>query len=192
VHLSLTHPLVRQAASFFTRTEPAETHLAVADLVAATGTFRFALYRWTMKGVRTDERLVVVTDHPECEDALLELLARANDAPAAGAVIDYADLEAQHHAKWSASLANHVAENRQQVDFRIRSLQVSHTARRRILEDQVTRATNEKIQIMKRSERASADADYERHLASLEKAANAGDIFATPVLFGTITVRRPT
>jgi superfamily II DNA or RNA helicase len=192
VHLSLTHPLVRQAAAFFTRTEPAETHLVVTDPTAASGTTRFAIYRWTMKGVRTDERLVVVTEHPEREDALLELLAQAADAPTSTAAIDYADLDARHHAKWSASLANHVAENRQQVDFRIRSLQASHAARRRILEDQITRATNEKIQIMKRSERASADADYERHLTSLEKAASAGDIFAAPVLFGTITVRRPT
>jgi hypothetical protein len=42
---------------------------------------------------------------------------------------------------------------------------------------------------MKRSERATADADYERHLAALEKAANAGDIHAAPVLFGRLTVK---
>ena len=163
-------------------------------LLAATSvpasSYRFAIYRWTLRGVRSDERLVVVTDAPDLDDALLSLLLRAEDDPAASPTSDeYAELDARHHAKWSEALANHTAENRQHVEFRIRSLQASHAARRRILEDQIARATNDKIQIMKRSERASADADFERHLADLERAANAGDIYATPVLLGVLTVR---
>jgi superfamily II DNA or RNA helicase len=47
-HLSLTHPLVRQAAAFFTRTEPAEAHLMLVDPNVSPGVIRFAIYRWTM------------------------------------------------------------------------------------------------------------------------------------------------
>jgi ATP-dependent helicase HepA len=189
-HLSLTHPLVRQAAAYFARTEPAEARLTVADGSIPASSYRFAIYRWTLRGVRSDERLVVVTDAPEIDDAVLQLLLRASDAPSAPAAPDeYTDLDVRHHAKWSEALANHTAENREQVEYRVRSLQASHAARRRILEDQIGRATNEKIQIMKRSERASADVDFERHIADLERAANAADIHAAPVLFGTLTVR---
>lgn len=186
VHLSLTHPLVRQAAAFFTRAEPAEVHLSVSDEWLAPGTLRFALYRWTLKGVRDDERIVVVSDRGDVDDLLLDVLSRAVDGT--GSATDYVDLDTRHHAKWSRARAEHVADNQQQVEFRIRSLDASHAARRRIVEDQIARATNEKIQIMKRSELATADADYERHLAALEQAANAGDIYAAPVLFGTLSV----
>ena len=142
--------------------------------------------------MRSDERLIVVTDAPELDDVFLSLVLRASDDPAAEkAPDDYSDLDVRHHAKWSEALANHTAENRQHVEFRIRSLQASHAARRRILEDQIARATNDKIQIMKRSERASADADFERHIAELERAANAGDIHAAPVLFGVLSVHEP-
>lgn len=188
-HLSLTHPLVRQAATYFARPEPAEARLTVFDSSVPASSYRFAIYRWTFRGVRSDERLVVVTDAPEIDDALLALLLRATDDGNTAAPDDYADLDVRHHEKWSEALANHVAENREHVEYRIRSLQASHAARRRILEDQIARATNDKIQIMKRSERASADADFERHIADLERATSAADIHATPVLFGTLTVR---
>jgi ATP-dependent helicase HepA len=191
-HLSLTHPLVRQAAAYFGRTDPAEARLTVVDSVVPASSYRFAIYRWTLRGVRSDERLIVVTDAPELDDVFLSLVLRASDDPAAEkAPDDYSDLDVRHHAKWSEALANHTAENRQHVEFRIRSLQASHAARRRILEDQIARATNDKIQIMKRSERASADADFERHIAELERAANAGDIHAAPVLFGVLSVHEP-
>lgn len=189
-HLSLTHPLVRQAAAYFGRTEPAETHLVVRDTSIPPATYRFAIYRWTLHGVRSDEQLVVVTDTPEIDALLLPLLVRAegHGRPSSSGPDDYRDLDARHHAKWADAVAAHTAENRQTVEYRIQSLNASHAARRRVIEDQIARATNEKIQIMRRSELASADADYARHLAELERAAGAGDIHAAAALFGVIVV----
>jgi ATP-dependent helicase HepA len=190
-HLSLTHPLVRQAAHYAARTEPAETHLVVRDISIPSATYRFAIYRWTLHGVRSDEQLVVVTDTPEIDAVLLPLLLRAegHDRQPSSEPEDFRDLDARHHTKWADAVAKHAADNRQTVEYRIQSLNASHAARRRVIEDQIARATNEKIQIMRKSELGRADADYARHLAELERAAEAGDIHTAPVLFGVLTVR---
>jgi hypothetical protein len=43
---------------------------------------------------------------------------------------------------------------------------------------------------MKQSELARAEADFKQHLEELEQAASSGDIHATAILFGTISVRK--
>ena len=66
---------------------------------------------------------------------------------------------------------------------------MSHRARCTVIKDQLERATNDKIRLMKQSELARANADFERRMRELEQAAGSGDIHASPVLFGTIAVR---
>ena len=97
-------------------------------------------------------------------------------------------LDARHHSKWIQAHADHVAENRQLVEHRIQSLSVSHRARCKAIEDQMARATNEKIRLMKESELVRANADFEGRMAELQQAANSGDIRATPVVFGTLSL----
>jgi aminoglycoside phosphotransferase family enzyme len=98
------------------------------------------------------------------------------------------ELDDRHHRKWTEARTSHVAGNRQLVEHRIQSLTVSHRARRKAIEDQVTRTTDEKIRLMKESELARANADFARRMEELQVAANSGDIRATPVVFGTLTV----
>ena len=191
IHLSVTHPLVRQAARFLQLDEPAYTLLTVCTNDAPPGDHHFALYRWKMHGVRSDEVLVPVATTPSVEGALLALLQRATDdnlPPAPQAEIDA--LDAKHHAKWTAAQANHIAENRQLVEHRIQSLTVSHRARCAIIQTQIDRATNDKIRLMKASELARANADYARRMEELQIAAGGGDIHASPVLFGTLAVKK--
>ena len=97
-------------------------------------------------------------------------------------------LDARHHQKWVVAEANHAAQNRELVDYRVLSLTASHAAHRLAIHDQLVRTSNEKIVKMKESELASADADFERHLNTLPSAADVGDIHATPRLFGWVTV----
>ena len=94
----------------------------------------------------------------------------------------------RHHGKWTSAQANHIAENRQHVEHRIQSLKVSHRARCKAIEDQVASATNDKISLMKKSELSRANADFNRRMGELQLAARSGDIHATTVLFGVITI----
>ena len=191
-HLSVSHPLVRQAAGSLQLDEPAYASLEVQSGEVPPGDYRFALYRWKKHGVKLDETLVAVASDPAIENAVLTLLQSASQTqhgklpPQA----DFDELDAQHYAKWTAAQANHIADNRQQVEHRIQSLAVSHRARSKAIGDQIGRATNDKIRLMKQSELARANADFDRRNADLQQAASSGDIHATAVVFGTITATK--
>jgi hypothetical protein len=182
--------LVRQAARFLEITEPAFASMtAISGEIPARAYF-FAVYRWVKDGVKPDESLVAVADDFKVEEKLFSLLQAAQDGGSAPVptASECDGLDRRHHLKWSEARAKHVAENRLLVEHRVQSLTISHQARRKVIEDQVARATNDKIRFMKESELARADADFARRMADLERKAGSGDIRATPVLFGTITI----
>lgn len=192
VYLSVLHPLVRQAARFLQLDEPIQVSLAVQSVETPAGNYDFGLFRWKKHGVRLDEVLVPVASSLEMENALLTFLQTATnqEEPTLPSEASIEKLDAQHHAKWIAAQANHIAENRQQVEHRIQSLRVSHRARCNAIEAQITRASNNKIRLMKQSELARAETDFKQHFEELEQAASSGDIHATAILFGTISVRK--
>lgn len=187
VHLTVLHPLVRQAARFLEMDEAMYCSLEVTDGLTP-GQHKFALYRWTMHGIKPDEQLVAVASDPEVEGALLQVLNRAVEPilSVSQSPKDFDDLDSLHHTKWSAAQANHIAENQKLAEHRVQSLTVSHRARVRTLEDQLSNATNERIKRMKQAELNRANADFERRVAEIREAGNTGDIRTTPVLFGTV------
>lgn len=191
VRLSIGHPLVKQAALQRNVEEKAYVYLSVQTEEISPGQYPFAIYRWSKQGVKQDEELIAVSKDSTVERRLFELLkvARSADDLSLPGEEVFEELDVQHHARWVTAQANHITENRQLVEYRRQSLMVSHRARRKVIEEQLARATNEKIQLMKQSELARAEADYSRRIEELERAADSGDIHATPVVFGMLVVR---
>lgn len=190
VHLTVLHPLVRQAAHFLEMDEAMYCSLEVTDGLPS-GEHKFALYRWTKHGIKPDEQLVAVAEDPEVEGALLKVLHKAVEPilSVSQSLQDFDDLDGLHHTKWSAAQADHIAENQKLAEHRVQSLTVSHRARVRTLEDQLAKATNDRIQRMKEAELARANGDFERRVSELRDAGNTGDIRAAPIMLGTISVR---
>ena len=190
VHLSVLHPLVRQAARFLEIKEPKYCTLTAKSKEISPGTHHFALYRWTKHGIKLDELLVAVAVDPQLEALLLDLLQSAEDTDQVPLpeVAACDALDARHHSKWTEAHANHSADNRQLVEHRMHSLTISHRARSKTIEDQIAKATNDKIRLMRESELTRAGADYNRRMLELQQAADSGDIHASPVIFGTILV----
>lgn len=194
VHLSVLHPLVRQAAQHLDLNEPEFCSVSVKSETVAPGAYLFTLYRWSMCGIKPDQSLVVVSDDATIEASLFSLLQHATDADAA-LLPDRAQfeaLEARHHGKWAAAREDHMNENRRIVEHRRQSLTVSHRARRETIEDQISQATNDKIRLMRESELTRANADFDRKMAELQQAKNAADVMASPVVLGILTVNRRT
>lgn len=190
VHLWVAHPLVRQAANYFKFYESKRVNLSVQSLEAPEGDYRFALYRWIKRGVLEDETLVPISTDPAVERELLRLIetAIALSEGISFARCDLDNLEASHHSRWTSAQADHIEENRRQVEYRIQSLTVSHRARCKAIEDQISRASNEKIVLMKTSELNRANADFDRRISELQNQASSGDIHTSLVLFGIIRV----
>lgn len=193
-YLSILHPFVRQAARFLEIAEPKFCSLAAVSSEIVAGTHKFALYHWAKHGVKPDEMVVPIADDPKLEASLMELLQTALDS-SLQSLPDREErdaLDALHHAKWIEAHNRHLADNRKLVEHRVQSLMVSHRARCKAIEDQIARATNEKIRLMKESELLRANADYDRRMAELQQAGNSGDIRAFPVVFGTLIVNPAT
>ena len=191
-HISIGHPLVKQAAKSLQIGSPKHLSFSAICDDLPQGNHTFALYRWEKHGIRADEELIAVTENLKLELALLKLLQNnsTNSNAQLPSIDECNNLDARHYNKWAEAQANHIAENQQMVDHRIQSLTTSHRARCKAIEDQLRSATNEKIKIMKKSELARANLDFESRLAELEITANSGDIRATPILFGTIEIVR--
>ena len=190
LHFAVTHPLIRQAARHQKFDSAVYTALETESSVVPPGQYRFAIYRWSKQGIKPDEDLVAVSDAPAIEQHLFSLLQTARTAPNAPLMspTEFEPLDIQHHGKWSAARANHEAENRQLVGYRTNSLTVSHKARCKAIEDQLNRASNGKIRVMKHSELERANNDFARRAELLNQAADSGDIHSVAVLFGALRV----
>ncbi len=192
VYLNVLHPLARQAARRLERPEAARVSLTASSDAVPPGGYPFALYRWRKVGIRSDDTLMGVASDPGLDGAIMSLLEMATDAPA-GIPPDEAAIERldkRHHGEWRRARANHMAENREHVQHRLHSLSASHQARRKLLEDQIDRATNDRIRRMKESELARANHDYEGRVADLERLAESADIHAKLVVYGIMHITR--
>jgi hypothetical protein len=183
---------VRQAAAYLFRDEPLAVKLSVIHDSLPPGEHPFALYRWAKQGVKRDETLIPVARNQELADALLDVLSSAVDAPALEVPSQqiWDELDSVHHQLWLAESTQHAEDNRQLVGVRIQSLTASFTARRALIEGQISAATNDKIVLMRRAELERAQVDFDTRIASLRQAAESGDIRATPAVFGILEVRR--
>ena len=190
VHLSLLHPLVRQAAQHFDSDEPGFVSVAVEDANQPFGQYPFAIYRWSKRGIKLDQDLIAVCGESTIEESLLPLLEKATnwDSRQIPSSDQIENLESLHYEKWVSERAMHMDENRLFVDQRIQSLAVSHRARRRVLEDQISQATDAKIKLMRESELTRADADFNRKMDELQKATNSAEIMSSSVVYGIISV----
>lgn len=192
VYLNILHPLVRQAAQHLYQPRTVQVNLDVSSESLPPGEYAFGLYQWHKVGVRTSDSLVAVASNPELDDVVISLIEKATDAvtgtsPDTGAMDQ---LDTRHHELWRAARVSHIAENNDLVQHRTQSLKVSHEARCRLLEDQISSATNEKIRRMKEAEHSRAVDDYERRIRELEKLADSADIHATQVLEGVLQITR--
>ncbi|GER21420.1 DEAD/DEAH box helicase [Variovorax boronicumulans] len=190
--LSLGHPLLRQTAAFLQEANDVAVRLTVVHESLPEGLHPFALYRWTKQGAKRDEELIPIVRNSALAEALLEVLPSAVDAPelVVPAQQVWDDLDAVHHQLWLRESTQHAENNRQLVGVRIQSLTASFTARRALLEEQIGRATNDKIRVMKEAELERAQVDFDIRTAALREAAESGDIRATPTVFGVVDVRR--
>jgi len=188
------HPLVKQAAMAFDTRKRVFTALKVNSNEVPKGRYEFAIYQWQFHGVREDLVLRPVASSETMTEHLSGLLEKAERDPAGR--VDVADpalwdgLDAQHHRLWSEARTNHQRRTRELAEYRRESLATSHRARISLLEEQLSQATNEKIQKMRRSQIAAAEADYARRIQELDIAMERADVTAGPVAYGILHVRR--
>lgn len=191
IHLSVLHPLVKQAAEFFKLDKLAYTYLEIKTGDLPVGTYNFALYSWTFKGIKKDQKIVAIADNEEVEEHMMDKLqycTETADTPIFDQKV-FDELDIRHHKKWDDARANHIEENKELLEHRAQSLTVSYKARHRVIEDRLKIETSEKILKMKQGELNRAEIDFKHRINEIEKASSSADILFEPVVCGILNVK---
>jgi hypothetical protein len=158
----------------------------------SVGRYEFAIYQWRFHGIREDLVLKPIASNAMVTAHLGRLLESAADCP--GAMPNGLDasvwdaLDAQHYRLWSDARSRHRQKTQELAEYRRESLSTSHRARIALLEEQLSQTTNGKIQKMRRSQIAAAEADCARRIQELNIALERADIISEPVAYGIINI----
>jgi ATP-dependent helicase HepA len=187
------HPLAKQAANALRMEKRVVTNLQVTSNVVPVGTFEFAIYQWQLHGVKEDLIMMPVASSETLAPHFARLLEKAEDSgknEIDKGVDDSAwdKLDADHYKLWLKARSAHRLRTIELVQYRRESLSTSHRARIALLTEQLNQANEEKIQIMRRSQIATAETDYARRVQELDIAVERADITAGPVAYGVIQV----
>jgi hypothetical protein len=187
--LSPVHDLVRAAAAHQAGFPSDSTFsMVVETTVLPAGTHHVSIHGWTYLGPREDFEVVITTDVDLDPGIAADLLLRASDVDQAPQSDSVNELDERHYAEWANARSSHVERTRAHVDSQGASLRATHGARLELLEDQLARATDERIRRMRESELASAEADFERRARQLATSIDRSELTSELLCSGTIEV----
>ena len=190
VFIMPTHPLVKQAAAVLNTAQDVVTTLKVRTNTVPAGRYEFAIYQWRFLGIREELVIKPIASSEALTPHLNYLLERAVDSDAQDSeiLIEQDALERMHQQLWSEERDKHRERTQALADYRKESLSTSHQKRVSLLQDRIAQATDPRIQLMRRSELANAEADYQRRIQEFDDAMAKADITAEPVAYGVLEV----
>ena len=190
VFIMPTHPLVKQAATALNAEQDVATRLRVRTNKVPLGRYEFAIYQWRFLGMR--EHLVIkpIASSEVLTPHLNYLLERAmdSDIQESEMLIEQDALERMHQQLWSEARDKHRERTQALANYRKESLSTSHQKRVTLIQDRIAQATDSRIQLMRQSELANAEADYQRRIQEFDDAMAKADITAEPVAYGILEV----
>src|SRR3989440_7592 len=191
--LNAIHPLALQAAQTFKKNEVLYTAFSILDPSLAAGIHHFGIWLWHKSGIREEVTLQPICNDPTITERFLDVLEHA--LPVQPGEIQLPDqavfdqLDVYHHRLWKSAQEAHKTYNVQLAQYRKESLQTSHRAQLSQLHTQLAQANEENIRRMRQAQIVNAEADFNRRMNDLDKAAQRADISAQPVAFGVILVK---
>ena len=190
VFIMPTHPLVKQAAAVLNTEQEVVTTLKVRTNKVPPGRYEFAIYQWRLLGIRENLVLKPIASSDLLTPHLNYLLERAEDGDTqeSQTSIQKDALEKTHQHLWVGAREKHRERTQALADYRRESLLASHQKRIAILEERIAQATDSRIQLMRRSELANAEADCRRRIQDFDEAMAKADITAEPVAYGVLEV----
>ena len=187
--LSSIHPFVRSAARHLGSVAAGSSAgLSTSSDKLPRGRYPFAIYSWSMLGVRDSHNIRVLTTATEHDDPVGQLLLDANSGNARLTVDESALLDSRRYDVWADERTVHTESCKAHVAAQLASLALTHTSRVAQLEDQLASVNHENIRRMKESELKSADEDFERRSAELKDAADRCDITTNLLCSGVLEV----
>lgn len=190
--ITMSHPLVRQAALFLENENKMVTVLKIKTNRVQSGEYPFAVFQWKLSGEREDLQLKPFSAYTELNGYMLDLLKEGQNVPCEidTDIHNWDEVEQIHHKMWEQELKKHRQNTKELINYKEGSLTTSHNARMRFLKEQLQKASNPGIRQMREGEIRNATEDYELHMAELRKAAEKADILFETLVYGIIRIEQ--
>ena len=187
VFIMPTHPLVRQALTCF-EDEPVVCSVKVKTTNLPEGVYPFMIYEWLYKGVKPDNKLQVITLDNFSNNDVLEAIYNAYDIELDVSNINQTPLEDLHYQIWQFAKDEYVANAKQIIGYKKESLEMSQKARKKMIEDQLNKATDARIIRMKKSQLSTLERNFSEKIDELTKQIQQSDIVTRKLVIGLLQV----
>ncbi len=186
--ITLAHPLVKQAAMYFTDNIKSVTIFKVSSDSVKKGTYPFIIYQWTYLGEREDIILKPLSSSTAVNKYLLKFLEYSEQSSQNININDnlWDDIEAVHHNLWCQELEQHKQNTAELVNYKLGTLTTSHQSRISFIKEQIRKASNSKIRIMREAELKNASLDFELRKNRLQKTMDKVDIVVSKLSYGVL------
>jgi hypothetical protein len=191
--ISITHPMVRQAADYLQSKGKHVTRMYVKSDKLEPGDYPFAVYQWKIVGDKTDIDIRVISENRELNDSFSSLVKEAktyNDVFPEIKLEMWENIENIHHEIWKIELEEHKRKTAELIKYKEASLYTSHSARVAALKEQLYKAKNEISKKLTEGKINAAKADYERHMEDLQEAKANADIISELLAYGVLKIER--
>lgn len=188
--LSITHPLVKQAAQYLKCKGKIVSFLRVKTNMFEPGEYPFAIYQWKLSGEREDLQLKTVSANSSLNKVLLELLKQSYgiDAEFELNPRNWEKVENMHHNIWTESLIEHKKRTEEIILYKESSLKTSHNARIATLQEQLKNSRNDTYKLLTEGKIRRANEDYQIHMRELEQAREKADILFELLAYGVLII----
>ena len=186
------HPLVKQAARYYTNSQISHIHLKYYSEDLPEGTYPFSIYAWSYVGLNPMFRVV-----PICENELLasELTEILQDAETSSANVSvgketWAKMEGMHVALWQEEKGKYLSGIQNTANYKLESISSNYRNRKRNLEQKIRDAFEEKIRRMYQSELNTATEKYQIKVNDINDRISRADIHTSLIANGIIEIKR--
>lgn len=186
--ITLAHPLVKQAAMFFNNDQKTVTMFRTSSDKVEKGIYPFIMYQWMYSGEREDVVLKPLSSSSAVNKHLLELLEKSESDKHNISINDglWSDIEAVHHNLWERELQQHRLNTSDLVNYKLGTLTTSHQSRITFIKEQIRKASNNKIRMMREAELRNANLDFEIRKNKLEQTMTKVDIVVSKLSYGVL------
>jgi len=187
-----THPLVKQAAKYFSTDKTSYIHLEYHSDNLAEGNYPFSIYAWNYVGIRPSFKVVLICSLPEISKDIFSIIQDSTviTGEFQGNQDTWAELEPKHFACWQEEKAKFYAKVQEIANYKLQCLGDNYRNRKRSLEQKIHEAADEKIRRMYSSELESATENYNSRVSEINTRKSRADIHTTLIANGIINIRK--
>ena len=188
-HVSINHPLVKQAAAAFSNTKTMFIAVSVSGQYPP-GEYPFSIYSWDYQGYRPERKLITVCDNDEIKHDVFDILKTGSKTTIDSQKYEsaWSELEGKLIPLWKEERKKYEEITKQTATTKLASLTNSYTARLKLIEQTIEDTIDPNIRRMKQQETANVLKQFEEKKQEINDILSRIDILSSLVLNGVVIV----